>query len=448
MKEKLSFQTPKSFLLVFFTFLLLSPNVFANTVCGQIENLEFSNGHETAPLENNGVYNINDLPEHFYLDVNVHGYSQSAKYTVENLQTHQTYTIVENLLPYTFPSGNSAWDLGTGDFRIRVSIYKFDRAIVKCDTKTYTITILDEEPVCTADAGTLHAYSDKVTLVGDRVEISATEDGNQVVPDGYSKIFVLTMGEALLIKGVNQEAPVFNVTEPGMYTIHTLVFDGRSDSPNFLDLGVVGPTTTGVDVLNIVIENGLCASLDVPGAPVGVESCTADAGTLHATAGKVTLVGDSAEISATEDGNQVVPDGYSKIFVLTMGEALLIKGVNMDAPVFEVTEAGMYTIHTLVFDGRTDSPNFLDLGVVGPTTTGVDVLNIVIENGLCASLDVPGAPVEVESCTADAGTLQATAGKVTLVGDGVEISATEDGNQVVPDGYSKIFVLTMGEALL
>ncbi|MGC6431750.1 MAG: hypothetical protein ACON5F_11970, partial [Jejuia sp.] len=129
------------------------------------------------------------------------------------------------------------------------------------------------------------------------------------------------MGESLLIKGVNAE-PVFDITAPGMYTIHTLVYDGREGSANFLDLSVVGPETTGVDVLNIVIENGLCASLDVAGAPVYVEACTADAGTLHATADKVTLVGDSVEISATPGDMPTVPEYYSKIFVLTMGDNL------------------------------------------------------------------------------------------------------------------------------
>jgi hypothetical protein len=218
-------------------------------------------------------------------------------------------------------------------------------------------------------------------------------------------IYVLTSGPNLVIEQVNA-APTFDVTAAGDYTIHTLVFDGDSTSPNFLDLSVVQfGVTTGVDVLNLINRNGLCASLDVAGAPVTVEACTADAGTLTIDQDPVTLLGSSATVSATPDGNIVVPAGYSVIYVLTSGPNLVIEQVNA-APTFDVTAAGDYTIHTLVFDGDSTSPNFLDLSVVQfGVTTGVDVLNLVTSNGLCASLDVAGAPVTVEACTADAGTL-------------------------------------------
>ncbi|MDB9961610.1 T9SS type A sorting domain-containing protein, partial [Oceanihabitans sp.] len=42
-------------------------------------------------------------------------------------------------------------------------------------------------------------------------------------------------------------------------------------------------------------------------------------------------------------------------------------------------------------------PNFLDTSVIVlGTTTGGDVLNLITANGLCAALDVAGAPVVVE----------------------------------------------------
>uniref|UniRef100_UPI00263A2BCA T9SS type A sorting domain-containing protein n=1 Tax=uncultured Algibacter sp. TaxID=298659 RepID=UPI00263A2BCA len=65
---------------------------------------------------------------------------------------------------------------------------------------------------------------------------------------------------------------------------------------------------------------------------------------------------------------------------------------------FDVTSAGDYTIHTLVAElSDSTDPNYLDLSVVVPgTTTGGDVLGIVTSNGLCASLDVTGAPIVVE----------------------------------------------------
>ncbi|WP_206662896.1 hypothetical protein, partial [Hyunsoonleella pacifica] len=319
MKRKLSFQNPKSILLSFFAFLLFSLNLSANTNCGHITGLEFSNGHEVVSLENNGVYNINDLPEHFYINLNVDGYSESAKYTVVNLETHQSYNIIENILPYTFPAGNGSWHLGTGTFEIMANLYKFDHAFgFKCDTIKVVITIgEDHEPICTADAGTFSSIS--ASTGGGTGSIEAIPNDNVVVPEGYSKIFVLTSGDDLVIEQVNA-TPNFTVQEGGKYTVHTLVYDGRPDSANFLDLGVVTfGETTGGDVLALLAANNLCAALDVTGISATLGFCTADAGTLTADADTVTLTGDSVTISATPDGNIVVPDYYSQIFVLTSG---------------------------------------------------------------------------------------------------------------------------------
>ncbi|MBC3759313.1 T9SS type A sorting domain-containing protein, partial [Hyunsoonleella sp. SJ7] len=278
----------------------------------------------------------------------------------------------------------------------------------------------------------------------DSVEISATEDGNQVVPDGYSKIFVLTMGEALLIKGVNMDAPVFEVTEPGMYTIHTLVFDGRSDSPNFLDLGVVGPTTTGVDVLNIVIENGLCASLDVTGAPVYVEeadSCDVSAGTLTASAEEVCSTGEVV-ISAHPNNDAIIPNDYSVLYVLTQGEGLIIRQIS-ETPEFTVVGGGHYTIHTFVFSTGLDLS-----GVVPNVTTGFDVNALLIQGGgeLCAALDVAGAPISITN--PNAGTLTAIDTNVALTGGVAMLYAQPNDDAIIPNDYSVLYVLTQGEELI
>ena len=66
--------------------------------------------------------------------------------------------------------------------------------------------------------------------------------------------------------------------------------------------------------------------------------------------------------------------------------SLTILGVS-ETPEFEVSSAGFYRIHSLVYN-----PETLDLSVVVPgSTTGFDVLNIINENNICASLDVHGA---------------------------------------------------------
>ncbi|MEM6801878.1 MAG: hypothetical protein AAF696_10780, partial [Bacteroidota bacterium] len=301
---------------------------------------------------------------------------------------------------------------------------------------------------CTADAGTLTIDQDPVVLANGSAMISATPNGDINIPTGYSSIFVLTSGSNLVIEAVNT-TPDFTVNAAGLYTIHTLVYDADPNSPNFLDLGVVQfGTTTGGDVLGIVTANGICASLDVAGAPVHVNDCTADAGTITIDQDPVVLANGSAMISATPNGDINIPSGYSSIFVLTSGSNLVIEAVNA-TPDFTVNAAGLYTIHTLVYDADPNSPNFLDLGVVQfGTTTGGDVLGIVTANGICASLDVAGAPVHVNDCTADAGTLTIDQDPVVLANGSAMISATPNGDINIPAGYSSIFVLTSGSNLV
>ncbi|WP_178988092.1 T9SS-dependent choice-of-anchor J family protein [Winogradskyella schleiferi] len=127
-----------------------------------------------------------------------------------------------------------------------------------------------------------------------------------------------------------------------------------------------------------------------------VEECTADAGTLTADATPVELDG-STTISATPNGDIVVPTDYDVTYVLTSGASLVIEQAGA-TPSFDVTTTGDYTIHTLVAETTDNTdPNYLDLGViVFGTTTGGDVLGIVSTNNLCASLDVTGAPIVVE----------------------------------------------------
>ena len=301
---------------------------------------------------------------------------------------------------------------------------------------------------CTADAGTLTIDHNPVSLTNGSATVSATPDGNIHVPNGYSVIYVLTSGQNLVIEQVNS-SPTFTVNAAGTYTIHTLVYDGDPNSPDYLDLSLVQfGQTTGADALNYITANGLCASLDVAGAPVHVNGCTADAGTLTIDQDPVVLANGSATVSATPDGNIHVPNGYSVIYVLTSGQNLVIEQVN-SSPTFTVTSAGSYTIHTLVYDGDPNSPNYLDLSVVQfGQTTGGDVLNLVTANGLCASLDVAGAPVHVNGCTADAGTLTIDQDPVVLANGSATVSATPNGNIHVPNGYSVIYVLTSGQNLV
>ena len=437
MKKQLRFRSPnlRSYLLFLFLSFLTTHLSIAQTDCGSIESFEFSNDHESVAITNNGIYNLSELPESFYVKALTHGHIGSVRYKVTNLVTNQVFEIFENIVPYTFPSGNAPWNLGTGVFRIKATVFIGNNGNgQQCDVDLVTFTINDSE-ACLAEAGTLTATATSVCSTGE-VTISATANGDALVPADYSVLYVLTKGSGLVIEQVNA-TPDFTVVGGGDYTIHTLVY------PNGLDLGIVElGVTTGFDVNSLLIQGGgeLCASLDVAGAPVHITN--PDAGTLTATLDTVTLSAGEAMLSATPNGDANQPEGYSTLFVLTQGEGLVI--VNVGAtPDFTVTEAGNYTIHTLVY------PTGLDLSVVElGVTTGFDVNGLLVQGGgqLCAALDVAGAPIIVEvgidECIVDAGTVYSYHPIQCLNGGVATIYAEESQAPIIPIGYEQMFVLT------
>jgi hypothetical protein len=82
MKNKLFFQTPNlkiNLLVLFMSFFTLGFSQTDSRFCGDIENFEFANEHETMMIEHNGLYAISELPDQFYVNAIVDGYSQSVK---------------------------------------------------------------------------------------------------------------------------------------------------------------------------------------------------------------------------------------------------------------------------------------------------------------------------------------------------------------------------------
>jgi hypothetical protein len=300
---------------------------------------------------------------------------------------------------------------------------------------------------CDADAGTLSGGGTACFEDG-AATLTATADGNAVVPAGFSTVYVLTEGAGLVIIDAGA-SPEFVVDAEGDYTIHTLVYDA-----NTLDLGIVEfGVTTGFDVNGLLIQGGgtICASLDVAGAAFTVEECVAtcdaDAGTLSG-GGTACFEDGAATLTATADGNAVVPAGFSTVYVLTEGAGLVILDAGA-SPEFVVDAEGDYTIHTLVYDANTLDLSIVEFGV----TTGFDVNGLLIQGGgtICASLDVAGAAFTVEECVAtcdaDAGTL--SGGGTACFEDGAAtLTATADGNAVVPAGFSTVYVLTEGAGLV
>ncbi len=442
MKLETTFRFPKSTILLLFIFSFslqsYSQDSDERRNCGEIEGFEFSNGSESMAIENGGSYNIADIPSNAFINLLVDGYSQSVRYAVRNDNTNEYDYITENVIPYTYPAGNRAWNLGTGTFTIRADLYRRNNGSgPRCDREMITFTISE---TCNAFAGTATATASTVTLVDGMATISATPNGDAVIPDGFRMGYVLTLGENLVIVD-GDDVSSFPVTEPGNYTIHPIVYNPDTFDVSIVEFGV----TTGVDVLGLISQGGgdICASLDVTGAPITVESCTADAGTLMANMDSACLVDGMATISATFNNDAVIPDGYSSIYVLTQGEGLVIVNAGAEAS-FQVTEGGNYTIHTLVYNPDTLDLSIVELGI----TTGFDVFGLIIPGGgtICAALDVTGAPVSVENPMA--GTLTANMDMVSLANGTATISATPNGDINIPDGYSSIYVLTQGAGLV
>ena len=103
------------------------------------------------------------MPGHFYVNSHTSGTVGSVKFVVENLDTGKHYSIIENTSPFTFPAGNGDWNLGKGRFKVTATLYKYNFGFGKCDTKTITFTLGDV--TCEADAGSLMADADMVTLI-------------------------------------------------------------------------------------------------------------------------------------------------------------------------------------------------------------------------------------------------------------------------------------------
>lgn len=250
---------------------------------------------------------------------------------------------------------------------------------------------------CQAFAGTLGGVDFIPCLEpGGSVELIGIPGGDAVVPEGFEVIYVLTQGAGLVIVDAGP-APTFTVTEPGLHAIHTLVYD-----PATLDLGIIEfGVTTGADVDGLLIQGGgdVCASLDLAGASYTVvecaQPCDADAGTLDG-GGPVCLENGQALLSASPNGDAVVPAGYVMAYGLTQGSGLVVVAAGPQ-PDFVVTETGTFTIHPLVFDPTTLDLAAIEIGV----TTGFDIAGLLVQGGgsICGSLDLQGASFLVEVCS-------------------------------------------------
>jgi Secretion system C-terminal sorting domain len=298
---------------------------------------------------------------------------------------------------------------------------------------------------CKASAGTLRPNSD-ACIEGGTAALRAMVTSRPVLPDtSFRTLYVLTRSDSLVIVQVGA-TPSFTVTRAARYRIHTLVYNPRT-----LDLGIVQlGRTTGVQV-NALLEQGggsICGALDVAGARFDVAStcpCVATFGFLRPVTDGCLEAG-TARLEARQLAQPNRPAGYQTIYVLTRGDSLVIEQTAA-SPAFNVTRAGRYTIHTLVYN-----PATLDLSIVRPgVTTGVQVNGLLKQGGgqICAALDVAGAKFTVAACAcrATAGTLRPVSDACLTAGKAV-LKAAPSGNLNIPSGYRLLYVLTRGDSLV
>lgn len=321
------------------------------------------------------------------------------------------------------------WSNGSTDPSIQVS-----------EPGSYSVTVTDCAGCSASDTLIISAEPDAGTLTldgtspvevceGEMAMISATPDGNADVPPGFELLYVLTEGSGLVIINANA-TPEFNVPAPGEYTIHTLVYD-----PNTLDLNIVEfGSTTGFDVNGLLLQGGgdICASLDVAGSPVVVETLPlGDAGLIaEGSADGCLPLGGTVVRNAMITG-QVIPEGDSLVIILVDLNGNII-GVN-DAPEFIISDAGLYTMHPVVY-----------------TPTACDVYSLSTVDELftcnCIAVNLEGALISVaECCDANSGGFIDPV--VGCVNPGVGITTTFTAVLIganIPTGLTRLFLLTSG----
>ena len=321
--------------------------------------------------------------------------------------------------------------------------------------------------ICLADAGSVVADADSVTLNDGTATVAASADDAPRVPVGFSLAYVLTTGDDLTIEALGLE-PSFTVDAAGDYRVHPFVVPaiGNALFIEYLN-GVFASTPVGAGLLlEYLASTTLCYDLDATGALVNVsapgdgggpvtppaEGCQADAGTLSAVNPSVDLAGGTVDLTAQFATPASEFDGKAQVFVLTQGDDLSIAGVSFD-PVFAVGAAGTYRIHSFVFD-RNDFAQLDVLSLItqftGASLDAAAVLALVESIDACADLSA-GAAFTVTgdgegACFVASGSLTPVSTEVS--GSTATITAAISNAPRVPAGYAQAFILSQGGNLI
>lgn len=132
------------------------------------------------------------------------------------------------------------------------------------------IQVVDCNPPCAADAGSMLGGSPAVCLEAGSASLVATSYGDTLVPPGYTMGYLLSQGPGQVLVELGT-APTFTVTQTGSFRVHAFVYDPGT----LANLLIMWGTTTVYDLNDQLIQGGgaHCAGLDVLGTPFHVETC-------------------------------------------------------------------------------------------------------------------------------------------------------------------------------
>jgi|GEM_PF-2377206 len=236
--------------------------------CGNLDVFAFSNGSESVTITEGGEYNISDLPSDFYIDALVVGASESTITTITNLETGATTVVTDNTLPYAYPTTETSWDLGIGNFKVETQLFAGDDASsTLCDVQEVTFFLVDVLECEATSAGT-STLSTGLAIVSPGISVTVTVNLNNdaVLPNGYQLSALLTKGDDLVIEGYSSTQELTIPEVGGFYKVHTLAYNPETFNLNAITLG----TTTAFDILDLIANNQICADLDEVGSPLMV----------------------------------------------------------------------------------------------------------------------------------------------------------------------------------
>lgn len=298
---------------------------------------------------------------------------------------------------------------------------------------------------CKASAGRLVAEAFACMPSGGELQLKAKVQSAPVVPAGYSVLYALVNPRGEIFQYIT--TPSFKTMATGRFSLHTLVYD-----PTTLDLDQIAEadivTLASIDTLLIQGGGAICGALDMVGAAFEIVACPTpcqvSAGTLAMNVNPC-LSDSSVVINAIRKNNPQVPTGHQVRYLLSTSTDKVIQKIGTE-PSFAVSDSGIYTIHTVVYDPVRFQIDSLALG-----TATIPAVAAALDS-LCGDVDVVGAVFDIHNCpplicSARVGTLVAN-DSTCLFNGKAKVKASVPIAPLVPFGYQSIYLLTSGDSLV